>query len=209
MLRLALKHEKEKGLHFVVKEAREFARGTDFDFENEFDEEMKNTNNAWKLKRIAKEKGEKAIDTARKSKSLRGQYPLRSQKADVDLCGTHQWLKSGGVKAVETEWSIVGVQDHSHFTRNFQADILHNGVDPRCRFCDISTETINHLTSGCTILAPNKYANRHNRFEQYMYWKICYHYNIGMTNDMSINLYLFSGTFSLELTEQYKLTGKT
>ena len=209
MLRLALKHEKEKRSHFVVKEAREFARETDFDFETEFDEEMKNTNNAWKLKRIAKEKGEKAIDTVWKSKSLHGQYPLRSQKANVDLYDTHQWLKSGRVKAAETEWSIVTVQDQSHFTRNFQANILHNGVDPRCRFCNISTETINHLTSGCTILAPNEYTNRRSRVGQYIYWKICYHYNIGMTNDMSINLHLLSGTFSLELTEQYRLTGKT
>ena len=30
-----------------------------------------------------------------------------------------------------------------------------------------------------------------------------------MTNGMGINLYVFSRTFSLELTEQYKVTGKT
>ena len=56
-------HEKEKGSHSVVKEAKEFAREIDLDLETEFDWEMKNTENAHKLKRIPKEKGKKAIDT--------------------------------------------------------------------------------------------------------------------------------------------------
>ena len=53
-----------------VKEAREFAREIDLDFGTEFDGEMKNTENARKLKRIAKERGKKAIDTAWKAKPL-------------------------------------------------------------------------------------------------------------------------------------------
>ena len=54
---LALKHEKEKGSHSVIKEAREFAREIDLDLQTEFDREMKIMENARKLKRIAKEKG--------------------------------------------------------------------------------------------------------------------------------------------------------
>ena len=54
---LALKHEKEKGSHSVIKEAREFAREMDLDLQTEFDGEMKIMENARKLKRIAKEKG--------------------------------------------------------------------------------------------------------------------------------------------------------
>ena len=57
MLKLALNHKKEK-------EAREFACEIDLDLETEFDREMKNTENARKLKRIAKKKGKKTIDTA-------------------------------------------------------------------------------------------------------------------------------------------------
>ena len=82
---LALKHEKEKGSHSVVKEPREFAHEIDFDLEIEFNREMKNTENAWKLKRILKEKGKKAINTAWNSKRLHGQYPFQSLKTDVDL----------------------------------------------------------------------------------------------------------------------------
>ena len=90
VLRLALKHEKEKVSHSIVKEAREFAREMDLDLETEFDGEMKNTENARELKRIAKEKGKKAINTVWKSKPLHGQYPLPCQKADVSLHDTHQ-----------------------------------------------------------------------------------------------------------------------
>ena len=110
MLQLALKHEKEKGSHSVVKEAKKFAHEIDLDLETEFDGEIKNTENAQKLKRIAKEKGKKAIDSAWKSKPLRSQRSLRSQKADVDLHDTHQWLRSARLKA-ETEGFIVAAQD--------------------------------------------------------------------------------------------------
>ena len=50
MLQLALKHEKEKGSHSVVKEAKKFAGAIDLDLETEFAGEMKNTENAQKLK---------------------------------------------------------------------------------------------------------------------------------------------------------------
>ena len=146
MQQLALRHEKEKGSHSVVKEAREFRREIDLDLETEFDGKMKNTENARKLKRIANERGKKAIDIAWKSKPLHGQYTLRSQRADVDLHETHQWLRSTGFKA-ETE-GFVAAQDQSLFARNFQANILHNGACPRCRFCNASTKTIDHLISG-------------------------------------------------------------
>ena len=76
MLQQALKYEKGKGTHSVVKEARECLHEIDLDLEIEFDREIKNTENARKLKRIAKEKGKKTIDTAWKSKPLHGQYLL-------------------------------------------------------------------------------------------------------------------------------------
>ena len=90
---------------------------------------MKNTENAWKLKRIAKEKGKKAINTAWKSKLLHVRYLLQNQKADVDLHDTHQWPRSARLKA-ETEGFIDTAQDQSLFTRRF----LHNKADPRCTF---------------------------------------------------------------------------
>ena len=83
---------------------------------------------------------------------------------------------------METEGFIVAAQDQSLFTRNFQANILYNGADPRCRFCNTSTETIDQLISGSTILAPNEYTKRHNRVGQCIRWQICNHYNIETPN---------------------------
>ena len=79
-LQLALKHEQGKGSYSVVKEGRAFSREIALNLESEFDGEMKNTENAWKLERIAKEKGKKAIDTTWNSKLLHSQYLLRSKK---------------------------------------------------------------------------------------------------------------------------------
>ena len=89
MLQLALKDKKEKGSHFVVKEAIEFAREIDVDLESKFDVKIKNTENARKLRGIAKEKGEKGV-TAWNAKPLHSQHPLPSQKADVDIHDIHQ-----------------------------------------------------------------------------------------------------------------------
>ena len=95
----------------------------------------------------------------------------------MDLHNPYQWLRSAGRK-VEIERFIVAVQHQSLFTRNFQANYLHNGDDPRCRFCNTSKKTIEHLISGCAILDPNEYTNRHSRDGQYIHWKICNHYDI-------------------------------
>ena len=56
---------------------------------------------------------------------------------------------------------------------NFQANILENGADPKCRVCNKHTETIDHLVSGCPILAPTEYLNRHDRLGQYIHWCLC------------------------------------
>ena len=73
--------------------------------------------------------------------------------------------------------SSVAAQDQILFTRNFQANIFHNGADPRCRLWNTSTKTIDHLMPVCTILPLNEYTNRHNRVGQYIHWKTCNHYD--------------------------------
>ena len=155
MLQLALKHDKEKGSYSVLKEAREFACEIELDLETEIDGEMKNT-----------EKGKKAFNTAWKSKHIHGQYPLRSQKADIDLHDTHQWLRSAGLKE-KTEGFVVAAQDQNLFTRNSYANILQRRDDSRCRFNNTSTKTIDHLIPEFITFTPNEYTNRHSRVWQY------------------------------------------
>ena len=83
---------------------------------------------------------------------------------------------------METEGFIVTAKDPRFFTRILQANILHNGTDPRCRFCNKSTKTIDHLISKHTILVPNEYTNRHNCVGQYIRWKICNRYDTAAPN---------------------------
>ena len=83
---------------------------------------------------------------------------------------------------MEVEGFVVAIQDQSLFTRNFQVNILHNETDRRCKFCNTDSETADQLISRCTILAPNKYTNSHNRAGQYMNWKICSQYDTETPN---------------------------
>ena len=72
MLQLSLKDKKEKGSHSVDVDVD---LEIDVDLETKFGVKIKNTENARKLKEIAKEKGETG-DTAWKSKPLHEQHPL-------------------------------------------------------------------------------------------------------------------------------------
>ena len=73
----------------------------------------------------------------------------------------------------ETESFIIAAQDQSLPKRNFQASILENGADRQCRVCDKHTETIDHVVSGCPLLAPTEYLNRNDRLSQYIHWCLC------------------------------------
>ena len=52
------------------------------------------------------------------------------------------------LRQTETEGFIAAAQDQSIFTRNFQANILHNGANSTCRFCNTSNKTTDQLISG-------------------------------------------------------------
>ena len=79
---------------------------------------------------------------------------------------------SSGQKS-ETEDFIIAAQDQSLPTRNFQANILESSVNPKYRVCGKHTETIDHLVSGCPMLAPTEYLNWHDRLGQYIHWRLC------------------------------------
>ena len=65
-----------------------------------------------------------------KDKPLHGKSLSRPSDPDVNFSLTHQWLASSGLKS-ETEGFTIAAQDQSLRTRNFQANILENGSDPK------------------------------------------------------------------------------
>ena len=170
MIQLVHQHEENKKLHSIVKEARKFKREFELKNENTVNEDLPAT-------KQVKQCANKQLSKSWSQNPLHGKYTLRCQQADVDQTATHQWLRSLELKA-ETEGFILAAQDQSLFTRNYQANILRNGASDKCRFSDNYTETVDHLVSGCPVLAPNKYKNRHYRVGQYLHWKICKSYKI-------------------------------
>ena len=77
----------------------------------------------------------KQIKETWKNKPLHDQYQQRGQQTDIDQTNTNQWLRSVGMGA-EIEEFIMVAQDQSLYTRNYQARIIKNGLDPKCRMCD-------------------------------------------------------------------------
>ena len=113
------------------------------------------------------------------AKPMHGQYPVRVNKVDVDKEGTHKWLKSASLKG-ETEGFIVAAQDQSLATNNYRNKIIKDGTNPKCRLCHEYDETIEHIISGCPVLAKKEYLERHDKALIYMHWKIYKHYDIAV-----------------------------
>ena len=90
---------------------------------------------------------------------MHGQYPARVNKPHVDQEKTHQWLRSSGLKS-ETEGLIIAAQDQSLATKSYHHKIINNDSDPKCRMCREFEETIDHILSGCRVLAKTEYIQR-------------------------------------------------
>ena len=59
---------------------------------------------------------------------------------------------------------------------------MKTSSDPQCRYCNQYCETIDHLISGCPVLAKREYLIRHNKVAQYVHWNICKHYGLHTTD---------------------------
>ena len=85
---------------------------------------------------------------------------------------SYRWLKSGDIKG-ETESTIVAAQDQAINTNYFKNKILKEEIESKCRLCKLHEETIDHLTSGCPILAKNEYLMRNDKVCRHLHYSIC------------------------------------
>jgi len=90
----------------------------------------------------------------------------------VNIEQSYRWLKSSDIKG-ETESTIVAAQDQAINTNYFKNNILKEEFESKCWLCKQHEETIDHLTSGCPILAKNKYLMRHDKDCAHLYYSIC------------------------------------
>ena len=96
---------------------------------------------------------------------MHGQLPSNLDEKLVDIEQSYHWLKSGDIKE-ETESTIVAAQDQAISTNYFKNKILKEEIESKCQLCKQHEETIDHLTSGCPILAKEE-KSRCCRIKQY------------------------------------------
>ena len=106
--------------------------------------------------------------------------PKRVIEEDVDTAKSFSWLKSSTLKA-ETEGFVLAAQDQSLKTKNYIKNVMKTGDDSSCRFCKQQSETVDHLISGCSVLATNEYIVRHNKVARYVHWRLCKKYQLTTT----------------------------
>jgi hypothetical protein len=103
---------------------------------------------------------------------MHGQLQHNLDEKPVDIEQSYHWLKSGDIKG-ETESTILAAQDQAISTNYFKNKILKEEIESKCRLCNQHEETIDHLTSGCPVLAKNKYLMRHNKVCTHLHYSIC------------------------------------
>jgi hypothetical protein len=105
-------------------------------------------------------------------KRMHGQLPRNLDEKLVEIEKSYRWLKSGVIKG-ETESTIVAVQDQANSTNYFKNKILKQEIESTCRLCEQHEETVDHLTSGCPILAKNEYLMGHDKVCTHLNYSIC------------------------------------
>jgi hypothetical protein len=75
----------------------------------------------------------------------------------------------------------VAAQDQAINTNYFRKKILKQQTDSKGQLCKECEETINHLISGCPILAKNEYIIRHDRVCTHLHYLICKELSIETT----------------------------
>jgi hypothetical protein len=69
--------------------------------------------------------------------------------------------------------SIVTAQDQPISTNYFKRKILKEEIESRCQLCKEYEETVDHLTSGCPILAKNEYVIKHDKVYTHLHYSMC------------------------------------
>lgn len=105
-------------------------------------------------------------------KPLHGQFNRQTQKESINRRATYGWLKYGGMRG-ETESLLIAAQDQALRTHYYEKNILRLEVDGRCRLCKEAWETVDHIVSGCSVLAQHEYIQRHNRVCSFLHYEIC------------------------------------
>ena len=76
----------------------------------------------------------------------------------------------------------MAAQDQAINTRNYQKVICGQQVESKCRMCSQHEETVDHIVSGCEVLAKTEYISRHNNAAAYLHWSVCKDHDLKITD---------------------------
>ncbi|XP_030760434.1 uncharacterized protein LOC115885612 [Sitophilus oryzae] len=109
-----------------------------------------------------------------RSKVLHGRFHATLTGDQVDHKNTGKYMAKG-ILDRETEGFIHAIQDQVIPTRNYAKHILKQNVTSElCRVCNKQIETIQHISSGCSSIAPREYLDRHNDIAKLIHSEICH-----------------------------------
>jgi hypothetical protein len=74
----------------------------------------------------------------------------------------------------ETEGFAIAIQDQVINTKNYLKHVIKDNsvIDDKCR-CKNQQETTEHITSGCSLLAPTEYTHSHDNICKQLHLAIC------------------------------------
>ena len=107
----------------------------------------------------------------------------------------------------ETEGFLLAIQDQVIATRNYFKHIIKDTStqDDKCRKCNLTSETIDHITAACKILAVTEYTDRHNIAAKIIHKALTNEYEL---ENNTMPYYKYTPTTIIE-NEQYKLCWDT
>ncbi|KAK9670997.1 hypothetical protein QE152_g41046 [Popillia japonica] len=94
-----------------------------------------------------------------RAKERHGRYIYTLSQNHIDAKASCQWLCSGNIFP-ETEGFMIAMQDQVVATLNHKKYIIKENIESsKCRVCLKQNETVEHILSGCSPLAPHEYTD--------------------------------------------------
>ena len=90
-------------------------------------------------------------------------------------------IRKGNLKT-ETESLLIAAQNNVIRTNHIKARIDKMQQNSKCRQCDDRDETINHIISECSKLAPKEYKTRHDWVGKVIHREMCKKLKFDHTN---------------------------
>ncbi|XP_044754063.1 uncharacterized protein LOC123313273 [Coccinella septempunctata] len=166
--------------HRVVREMREYFRSKNSPFFKAISDEDNNITalNLASSNHPIEPKSIEELSEIWHGKALHGRYPTALKWNKIDKVRSVNYLKAGYLFP-ETEGRLAAIQDQVIPTKAYQKQIMNKNLpNDKCRKCSQATETIQHITSSCPILAPREYTDRHNAMAK------AYHQAIALKNGL-------------------------